>query len=825
MRHFTLTSCFSLGLLLSSALEASLVPPQDDTCERPLAAMSQEATSLSPETLKEPGVDTQQWRAYFAQEKPEALDLALLQQGFSLFLKEAQLGDWITLVHNQTRDPKKEAPFSYLKHLINIAPIFASPKGPLSHDRLTQLFPNIDTLIPVGRCYMSLLVHLARHESASQQIGSGSAMAKKTLIRGFETACKHYTDRITQTTGSFSRTQALDITRLVLTIYHSPVFYEFARENSWDQVLIKTVANHTPTISSHEKAALLGFAELAQTEALSASIPKAQARDLIARVSPFLANEAETKIHAMWAFPILANAYYALEMSQECLQTWREFEKIHPTTLAWCHRDLSNALLHLSEYSQSAQEIDAWWQKYLEISHLRLDIFCPNQGDLSVIFNIIDAYVRLGNNESGEFLARKTMNYLAHDGAPLLEIPHFVRRQFLVSLNHARALTNLGRYEEAARIYENHFEWDQNNIYIRMQRPTTKEDQAHLVHLLMEDAQTAVVAFVQSGRITYDPKAHGRMAAGRKTPHKRPVKGAREGISIANAARTHLVEHYTARLDDALKRVDHMIHTCKKMPNTEPLLARLSDLKVQGASLKDTAVHTSKYMPKLVGKRKKPLAQPHTSSSSSSSHPAPTPVVSLIDLGCSIDDFHTSLTALQEPFDAARRDHKVLMQKELNAYFKELRVAEDDAVLFLPTPPQGPSTPLARTLKNKTKKRGVAMASSSTQPTTAPHPELPVDAPHLFMKKQAQGDYAKLDARLLDKFHALAHEIALNPYQIIGGQGRPERLVTDAGIFLSRKLTDGDRVVYELNKDEAGKVRVIFVSLLGHYKHLARQKH
>ena len=709
------------------------------------------------------------------------------------------------MIHAQTRDPKKEAPFSYVEHLIHLAPLFAPPQAPLGYDKLTRLFPDMNMLIPVGRCYLSLLAHMTKNESPMDFVAGTNFVTKKNIRLGFETACKHYIDRITQTAGHFSHAQAVDITRLVLSIYHFPVFTDFAQENSWDQVLLKTVAEHTPAIRPPEKARLLGFADLAQTEALSYKLPKSRARALIAKVTPFLANEAEINAHAMWAFPILANAYHALKMPEECLQTWREFEKAHPQKIDWCHRDLCNALFHMSEYSQSPQEIAAWWQKYLDLSRLNFENFRPDKHDLSAMFNVIEAYVRLEHNEAAEFLARKLSEYFDHDGAALTKTEHYAVRQFTVSLQHARALTNLGRYEEAARIYENYFEWDQNHLYIRYQRATSHLDRARLAPLLKEDAQTAVVALVQSGRIKPETRGHGRKTASHKSRPKGPARSAREGISIANAARAHLMSHYKQRLDSTLAHLNGLITACTKMQNTDALREHLGALKDQGAALKSAATHASAT----------------TQSSPSSSHASPPPSVDLIELGQRVDDLHSALDTLQKAFDEARLIHKAQTQKALDAYFAQLHHAEDDAAVFVPTPTPGPSTPVARAPKIKT--RGAPVASSSTQAPTPPQTEHPEDAPQLFMGKHARGDYEKLDSHLLEKFHALAHEITLNPYQIIGGQGRPERLVTRAGVYLSRKLTDGDRVVYELTKDTEGKVRVIFVSLLGHYKHLARQ--
>lgn len=111
------------------------------------------------------------------------------------------------------------------------------------------------------------------------------------------------------------------------------------------------------------------------------------------------------------------------------------------------------------------------------------------------------------------------------------------------------------------------------------------------------------------------------------------------------------------------------------------------------------------------------------------------------------------------------------------------------------------------------------VVSSSSSSSCAPHHEAPLV--RLFLLKSVENDLVTLRRTpgLGEKYDLLMDEIRQDPFAQTLKSGKVKTLVGEKGIF-SRRLDDANRVVYRVEVQEDGHVRVCILSALGHYKHL-----
>lgn len=752
------------------------------------------------------------WILYLSQEDPQGpVTTKDLTQAMETFKNHGMLADWIARVGKQISGPPSLSNPTYVAHLVSTVKVIA-PRELLSMEALAELFPDYKALPNAIWSYLTLINKCLAGQSAAQQAEQNMLMTKYTLMAAFETLSKHYIDRITQTKGFLTRDEAFDITEIMLAAYHSPFIIELARRSGWDRMLLDVVAARTPDLSPYEKDYIKGFIHLAKVESYGDKFPEAEARKIVKQFGSTLSCEVDdqtSKSHAMWAFPLLASAYHALGQKDDCLKTWEEFDKLYPANHPWCHRDMINALYHICHFSDDPRVIKHWWDRYQKQTSFNMGRFLPTDLELNMITNVNDGFSRLKCHEESMFLSQKILNFFGNEGKSLLDgrlSEHYATHHFLTSLSLARSLTELGRYQEAVAIYETFFEWDQYNIYLKAGCDVTRTEKDELEDALGEDLRCAATALSQTGRLTQaDPKAKLQQARKGKAANRQGTRSgvrrtakssARHSLSIANGAKAHLVAHYTQRL----KRMGEKLEDTAK--------------RSQGLHLSEEFAQTVVAYQSKIHALKKELANVSSAPLKKNDGGAPT----INEVGQRVDTLWASFDVLERTLEPAESERKSQRQREFEEYLRHLSADEGDTLHFTPIASPEPAQVPAR--KKKTK--GVAKPAAAAPKKAAQQPAPAKVA--LLMKKKADVDYQSLMPNMQRKFHRLAAEIAQNPYQILGGLGRPERLVSGEGLYFSRRLSDGDRVVYQLIKDESDAVSVVFLSLLGHYENLSRHQ-
>ncbi|MBA4118057.1 MAG: hypothetical protein C0514_04075 [Candidatus Puniceispirillum sp.] len=808
MRIHSLSTALALVLTSSATLFGSDEIPEM-TCAVPLST----AAMMTPH--KQSSIE--EWTQYLAQSAPASfMTNDALMGGMETFKAQGKLGEWIAGIGERALGPIHQDSPTYVTHLVHIVRIFA-PKDPLPMTTLSGLFLDMESLPNAIRPYLHLINLYVCKETPDQQAIGGATLA--AMSHAFETLSKHYVDRITSTQNEFTKAQALDIMGIIIAAYRTPFYVDLARRSGWDRVLLDIVATHTPALAPHEKDYINGFVRLAELESHLKKFENDTARqkDKARQITQdctlplsFEIGEDPKAQHAEWFFPLLARAYDTLEDKENCLKAWQEYEKFHPAHEGWSRRDLINALVHHCSFSDDPQKIQHWWDRYQKEASFDTASFFPSAYELNLMINITDTFSRLNRHGESVFLARK-INAFLQDQEPRFTDPkarhHYTALRVMNALRLARSLTHLGQYEEAVQIYGTFFVWDQLGIYLHMGRASQEQEETLLSLDLSEDFEYASIALSQTGNIKQlTPKerlqqarnlksadrrggASAAMRAGRHSPGK--------SLSFADGAKAHLLAHYTKMIDSVKTHLKALEKRSQGLEVTAGFTKSLESYKSKVQTLKG---ELTKAASKALEKKNEPTT--------------------ITELGKRIDGLRTPLRTLEkilEPLEQTRQAHR---KKEIEAYLKSLSADEDDAATFaLPT-----SFEPAQLPTGKEKTRGIAKLP-------APAPENPTEqsAPQtakatLLMKKKAASDYKKLEQDLQSKFHGFAAQISQNPYQVLGGLGRPKKLVSAQGIYFSRRLSDGDRVVYELIKGATGNVNVVFLSLLGHYENLERHK-
>ena len=809
MRIHSLSTALALVLTVSATLFASDEIPEM-TCAVPLS------TAAMTRPHKQSTIE--EWTQYLAQSAPASfITNDALMAGMETFKAKGKLGEWIACVGKQALAPVRQDTPTYTSHLVDIVRIFA-PKDPLPMATLSGLFADVESLPNAIRPYLRLInLYVCRETPDRQAIGGGTLA---DISHAFETLSKHYVDLITSPQNEFTKAQALEITGIIIAAYRTPYYLDLARRSGWDRVLLDIVATHTPALEPHEKDYINGFIRLAELESHLKAFEKDKVRqkDKARRITQdctlplsFEIGDDSKAQHAEWFFPLLARAYDTLEDKENCLKAWQEYEKFHPAPARWSRRDLINALVHHCSFSNDPEAIQHWWDRYQKETSFDTASFFPSVYELNLIINVTDTFSRLNRHGESVFLARK-INAFLQDQEPRFTNPkprhHYTALRVMNALRLARSLTHLGQYEEAVQIYGTFFVWDQLGIYLHMGRASQEQEETLLSLDLSEDFEYASIALSQTGNIKQlTPKERLQQARNHKSADRRGGASAAMGagrhspgksLSFADGAKAHLLAHYTKMIDSVKAHL-------------EELEKRSQGLEMTAGFSKSLQSHKSKIHT---------LKGELTKAASEALEKKNAPATTITELGKRIDGLRTPLRTLEkilEPLEQARQAQR---KKEIEAYLKSLSADEDDAATFaLPATSEPAQLPTG-----KEKTRGVANPP-------APAPENPTEqsAPQtakatLLMKKKAASDYKKLAQEQQSKFHAFAAQIAQNPYQVLGGLGRPKKLVSAQGVYFSRRLSDGDRVVYALIKGATGNVNVVFLSLLGHYENLERHK-
>ena len=632
----------------------------------------------------------------------------------------------------------------------------------------------------------------------------------------FQTFMKAYAKRTLQD-GIYALDDAVFMASLLLLTHKTPLAWMTTRTTNWDIELLQVIADKTPTLLPHDKALLKSHVALLEDD-IRLSYGKLQQgrgfyEKIIRDLKPFETQESGyTRLfHPADYYAHVAKAHFALRQGPECVKAWHLFHTMQEPGAHIGARILEEALRHLSVYCKSPQIHAKYWHSFVTESRLRIDNFQPTFFELEVLAlpTAPSQWVEL-NHEYVSYLEALVAFFKA-DGAAL-NTPDFAAKFDHAYHSSVLRLANIyisqSNYEKATELYKHYFEIKENTVH--MNRNMRRICDTHRVPIKTQTThlQDAAVSFVQTGLLTLSPDAASRLSSALTTPSVRgkakakPASRAAQSNSTTHPAthvRAHLIAHYTNRVDEMVDSLDAMIKKLQKTDN-----ARI-------------AHKAGTLLGLLKALKTKIVAQPASPIEAASSPE------NLPQIGRQIDTLTQSFGAIMADYTTTLKAHKEQARKDHAAHLGTLKADERTLAPF-DLPKKSAVTPSPAKTKVKTRgKTNTRFAAPSAPASSSSDPALSSPRSPLFFTAQAQNDYNALSPELQEKFHSFAHEIATNPYGILGTLGRTERLSGLDGTYFSRRLTKGDRVVYEVVKSPDGPARVIFMGLLGHYKTLSRQ--
>ena len=691
--------------------------------------------------------------------------------------------------------------------------------GVLSSSReaaIDLVLENDQMLHSVCESFASGLVGYNRFSGLSriESMNSSVEMSSAGLFQTFMTT---YAKR-TLDNGTYALKDGAFMASLLIHYQKSPLSWMTTRTTDWDLKLLQSIAAKTPDLLPHDRALLKSHISLFEEDINQSYGRRPQGKafyeKIIQDLKPFETQDASNMLLFRPAtyYAHVAKAHFALGQGQECVKAWSLLHALEDNFHQVGFRYLGDAMRHLSIYCDTPQLHTKYWHSFLQESGLRLDNFRPTFFEIEVLSLPTAPSQWIELNRDYVAYLEALVAYLEEEGADLnitdlaLQYDHAYHA---TALRLANIYISLGNYGDAAIIYKNYFSTHNNMV-----RMTPQMERICHVHNLLPTTQNihyegAVVSFAQAGLLTLDrasppattKAAHPSRGKAKARPASRTASS-KAAISPAKPVRAHLISHYTKRADEMLTTLGSLVIKLKKTTSADicqeaqALLENLSDLKAR-------------------------LSAQHANLAEAASNAQDLP-----KLGQEIDTLTQTFGAIRSDCEKTLKAHALEARKAYAAHLETLR-ANDSSLHPFEAPRVQATAPTPRKSKGKKKTRGTtnpsfAGASTPASSSSAPASSAARAAP-LFLSTQAQKDYDALSPDLASKFHSFSREIATNPYGILGTQGRTERLTGLNGTFFSRRLTDGDRVVYEVVKGEDGTVRVTFVSLLGHYKHLARQ--
>ncbi|MBA4118055.1 MAG: hypothetical protein C0514_04065, partial [Candidatus Puniceispirillum sp.] len=777
-------------------------------------ALSQKAPSKAKGT--EQRLDLAEWRASLSDPAAPPVQMPILQAARKGFFIQQELAQWICLVGDTLSNDQIPDKSVYVDHLIETASMY-SPSQQRASDRLLWMtYPNVDLICEVAKTYCKLGILLTERTPAHQSLTQNHLVKISTAMHGLKEFSEYYVCRVTRADGTVPLAQSSKITDLLITVQNSPVATDLRDSGKWDHALFQRVLAKTPALDPTLKKDLEGYLRLAQAEGHENGLPRDQALAIVNECSEFLTRTSPTSKQAAWAFPLLANAYHALGRGDECLSTWAEYEKWHAAQEPCTQRTLLWAMYHHSEFPTDPGALDRWWGRYQEVFHLDSHNFKPTSIDMSVMANMVKGLLRQKRYGKVEHLTSQILSYLKASDVNAMPSPggDILRGyRFDLSLDLAKALSALGRHREAADIYDIYFTWRSNQLYLKVSNTLNEEQIASLKDALYNETPTIIATLVQASR--QDGLESKPDSKRDKRPPSSSSTQARTQPTMGDAVRAHLGRHYTKRLDELKEHLTDMTRAAIGFDDCGELTQAIERSNQEVEDLKKSLLKASAQP-----QGKKNASGSAKKKGKKSTKKVHTPNIS--DIGQRIDTFATSLKDLDRHFQKTQEVEQGLRKKELQAYLASLNNAQEASTPFMMEnkPYEAPS------VRQKEKTHGTAHPQQTHTPRSDQGAtDNTRSQTMLFMKKKAEADYAALLPALQKKFHELATEIAQKPYQTRGGLGRPESLASSGGVYFSRRLSDGDRVVYEvIKKTPDSPIEVVFLSLLGHYESLARDK-
>ncbi|MCA0370247.1 MAG: hypothetical protein LCH26_03990 [Proteobacteria bacterium] len=810
MTRLLLLSCFSL-LTVSATSYASA----QDTPESLLASSS--CAPHAHAALKTP--TPQEWRLNFF--ASESLSEADITTGFKIFNRTYNSVEWMQSLKEYYQDTSKSVESralvlsNFASHMSKIREHYASE----SWGQFLPLFPTEDALYQAATATFGVLETFQSTFGYHNIYDRGILETKQILVDGYFSLCAYFglLANLGNRAYDLRDEHAERLASLALAPHKSILADDYADLNNWSHVFLEDILAQKRALDEDTQCTLHGSVLFAYAISRQEEKDRGNKRDqadqqtlrrFLTQVQSVINEDHTERKHAHWSFPYAATLYTLLDQAEDALHIWHEFAKIHPVE-KWDYRTLTLAIRQLANASKDTELMAQCWQQYQKVANINLEEFKPTLYDLKTILFVTGNFSRLDRPQEALHIIRAVEHFYAQDYASFKNPGYkgdLDRAQTFFSLIKARSLVYVDQYEEAAKLYGRYFQVTPSAITTRMAASAYPD-----IH---HDAQSAVIAFYKSGQLKIVPAKASRASSAQKKSAK-PTRARSQARSqtgpqnsMALAAQAHLVSHYDKVLKDTQKRVNALLSFVAQPGCDQNLRDKINEIQNHLVHIKDS-LHPQTPP---VQKNAKRVGTPAAAL-------APTPFVKLGEV---LDHLRDRIKDLEAPLQDAIRAHKAQQKQALMAYFADL---EQDAQSL---------TPLALTTKraatptpaSKVKTRGQPAASSSQAPleqksASAMQGSAPAKV-LLFLTERAQADLARLSPELQTKFYAFSEEIAQNPMQITGAQGRPERLTFAQGHYMSRRLTKGDRIVYQIIAEGEGKYRVIFSSLRGHYKRLAQ---
>ncbi|MBA4118683.1 MAG: hypothetical protein C0514_07310 [Candidatus Puniceispirillum sp.] len=743
------------------------------------------------------------WEEFFQNRNaPSDMSVHALHQGLTVYARENKMEQWIERVRAyglegfiRTRTPA----FIPWFFLLNNKDVVLKDLPQVSFVEATRiLFPG-----KYLEFFRSVTQRLLFENLVSENAFNRSPGLSENLIISsniYQVICQAGAQNLQEDQGKDlegSLSLAYDI------LSYRQFFDRLPSNAAWDLSILTQVRDQTQGLNARDKAYLdfhirIGnMSKLTSADQRDVEEKKGYAA-MIHEITPFLNPDAEDSFFQSYDFyPFLAKCEAYLGDYNKAFQAWQAYES--EKRAPWGQSDLFWAMNAITSTDTKQSTFTKWLDLYKSETDLDLKTFRVKSFEIELV---VDLIVSLKNNQldaEAIDLGERYFRFLNNEGRDLQK-SYSQKRYESAYTNLESALAclyvSVGRYKEAANMFRQHF-------VVQGQTVTLKEDARRLFESVQFSQESlkvmtsaASVAFAQAGLIKATSAAKPVARRG-----KAPIRGARGGLSARapmaapELVRQHLIDHYKQRLLKSTQRLDAMLKTVRTLSDSQALLRELS--------------HKEEVLRRL---------QSDFNASSIATGSS-----NLGEIGREIDKLSVSFSDLSKELESAYVAHKREKKRALETYLARVIQEEREETLPFVMAPDSPPQPQASPAKRK--KRGAASSShASSSRAPAVSKTIPLSAQTVFFqKKQAQMDYEGLDKRTRAKANELISEIALNPYSLVG-QGRPERLQTSVGIYFSRRLGDGHRMVYEVVKKPGAPTRVVLISFLSHYKNLERHQ-
>ncbi|MCA0371015.1 MAG: type II toxin-antitoxin system YoeB family toxin [Proteobacteria bacterium] len=767
----------------------------------PIAAAAQQNEGPTVTMLRGPSATYELWEEFFQKGNASAgMSQEDLINGLKLYWQANKVKQWIDRVRTSGLNSFAQAPdvsFVYWHHLLNKNNVFLGSAPHVDNIKAARiLFPGeyLDAFRSVTKLVLFNALTTENAFFRSPQVPLMTLSAPEAI---YSILCQAGAENLIHDKG-----KSLAFAKELLE-YRQFFDRSLSSGTAWELAILAQIRDQTPGLAARDKAYLDFQVRIGTMKELTRSdhYTKHSCNRMIQEITHFLNSGQEDDSHFQTHefYPLLAQCEAYLGDHRQALRAWRAYERQKQGP--WGQSDLYCAMDDLFWIKNKQSTFMKWWNIYRGETNIDLETFHVKSFEIQLLDSLVVALAEVHLDMEALELGERYLHFLQNEGRRLqmgYSQKRYASAYIKLEANLACLYTSAGRYKEAAAIFRQYFDLKGKTIVLKEEARNRFESVDMSQDSLAMCKRASAVAFVQTGRIKDDSaKKPGKVQA-------HGTRGARAGgraVTRLELVQQHLIDHYKERLKSLTKRLQEMTAVAHRISVSEAFLGEISQRQVDLTQLEHDFTKAS--------------------SGVSTSSKGATP--NLGTLGRRIDTLSVSLAELNKQLIRSYVTHKADKKKALEYYLARVIQEEREEALPFVMAPDSPPQPQASSAKQK--KRGAASSAHTTSlSATAASKSGPLSAQTVFFqKKQAQMDYEGLDKRARAKANELISEIVLNPYSLVG-QGRPERLQTSVGIYFSRRLSDGHRMVYEVVKKPGTPTRVVLISFLSHYKNLVRHQ-